>query len=437
MQAESAIFGVELRRLRVEAGYSLGEFATLINYTKGYLSKVEHGKRNPSGDLAQICDTALRADGRLSTLISSGDAETPEVTDFGPDAQMSWSWRTDVDGTSEFIAFDPATFSAGRGPVTAVNWLITPTFRDHVEVGLALPHFRMMFHQLRRLGQLLDPAVVAGPAVAATSALRGMARTARPAHRDDVLRLASRFAEYTGWMAQEAGDNAATLWWTEQAVRLAAAGGDDELAAYALVRQAELALYGGDSLSTVALARRAAEHARSERIQGLAAQREAQGHALLGDRDECRRALDRGVALAAGSAPPDAEDPVLGSVHLPDLSAFVAGWCMDELGSPGEAVTLFGGGLDAIDPQAQRARARYGARLALALAHDGEIEQACAVAESVASTVALIDSATIRSDLLRLSRVLNRWPKNSSVSRTVPLIAASLRTGRVRPEKSH
>ncbi|MCF3172349.1 hypothetical protein IPZ61_03275 [Streptomyces sioyaensis] len=121
-------------------------------------------------------------------------------------------------------------------------------------------------------------------------------------------------------------------------VQLAADGGDDELAAYALVRRAELALYTGDSMATVQLARLAGQQARSARI------RDWQGHALVGDRDACRRALDRGAELTSGAAPPDDADPVLGSIHLPDLTAFVAGWCMHDLGSPAEAVTCSGTG---------------------------------------------------------------------------------------------
>lgn len=180
------------------------------------------------------------------------------------------------------MAFDPASSGGGALPTTIVSWSLAPPLLESGETNSALPYFRNVFDEFRRLGQLFGPSVVAQLCIAATSALRGMAHQAQPAHRDVVLRLASRFAEYTGWMAQEAGSDGASLWWTEQAVQLAADGGDDELAAYALIRRAELALYTGDSVATVQLARRAAQQARSVRIRGLAAQREAQGHALVG-----------------------------------------------------------------------------------------------------------------------------------------------------------
>lgn len=432
MQSIPVGFGAELRRRRTEAGLSLGKLATLICFSKGHLSKIERGVKTPSHDLAQLCDSALNAGGQLSGLISAPGRSADKAPFPEADVGTPWTLRMQAGGESDFGAFDP-TALGGAGPATIVSWSLAPPLLESAETNAALPYFRNLFDEFRRLGQLFGPAVVAQLCIAATSALRGMAHQARPAHRGVVLRLASRFAEYTGWMAQEAGSDAASLWWTEQAVQLAADGGDDELAAYALVRRAELALYTGDSTATVQLARLAGQQARSARIRGLAAQREAQGQALVGDREACRRALDRGAELTSGAAPPDDTDPVLGSVHLPDLTAFVAGWCLHDLGSPAEAVTLLGDGLDAIPAESRRARARYGARLALALANVGEIEQACAIAELVAAHVALIDSATIRADLLRLSRVLNRWPKNPTVRQTLPQLAIGLRTHRIGP----
>lgn len=433
MQRIPVRFGAELRRRRIEAGLSLGELASLICFSKGHLSKIERGVKAPSHDLAQLCDSALHAGGQLGSLISAPERGTTVTPMTEADVGTPWTLRMHAGGESDFVAFDPASPGGGGLPSTIVSWSLAPPLLESGEMNSALPYFRNVFDEFRRLGQLFGPSVVAQLCIAATSALRGIAHQAQPAHRDVVLRLASRFAEYTGWMAQEAGSDAASLWWTEQAVQLAADGGDDELAAYALIRRAELALYTGDSVATVQLARRAAQQARSVRIRGLAAQREAQGHALVGDRDACRRALDRGAELTAGAVPPDGTDPVLGSIHLPDLTAFVAGWCMHDLGSPAEAVTLLGDGLDAIPLESRRARARYGARLALALANVGEIEQACAIAELVASHVALIDSATIRADLLRLSRALNRWPKNPTVRRTLPRLAVGLHTNRTGP----
>ena len=47
-------------------------------------------------------------------------------------------------------------------------------------------------------------------------------RAAPAGSRESALRLAGRYAEFTGWMAQESGDETASLWWTKHAVELAA-----------------------------------------------------------------------------------------------------------------------------------------------------------------------------------------------------------------------
>ncbi|ONI70526.1 transcriptional regulator [Actinosynnema sp. ALI-1.44] len=61
-------FGSELKRLREGAGMSLAAFALAVPASKGYLSKIENGKANVSRDIANACDRALKAGGRLAAL---------------------------------------------------------------------------------------------------------------------------------------------------------------------------------------------------------------------------------------------------------------------------------------------------------------------------------------------------------------------------------
>lgn len=68
--AGSATFGGELRRLRQDAGISLGALAERVHYSKGYLSKVENGTSLPNPSLAALCDEVLRTGGALTALLS-------------------------------------------------------------------------------------------------------------------------------------------------------------------------------------------------------------------------------------------------------------------------------------------------------------------------------------------------------------------------------
>ena len=54
-----SMFGERLRQLRSERGITLGRFATLVHYNKGYLSRIENGQKDPTEALARACDEAL------------------------------------------------------------------------------------------------------------------------------------------------------------------------------------------------------------------------------------------------------------------------------------------------------------------------------------------------------------------------------------------
>ncbi|WP_322770013.1 helix-turn-helix domain-containing protein [Frankia sp. Cr1] len=75
LPGEFSQFGVELRRLREEAHLSQSDLAKKINYSKGYLSKIETGRARPNPDFARRCDEILDTN-RLSELaVSSGSRE--------------------------------------------------------------------------------------------------------------------------------------------------------------------------------------------------------------------------------------------------------------------------------------------------------------------------------------------------------------------------
>src|SRR5258708_5616458 len=68
---DSSPFGRELRRLRTRRGLSLQKLAELVNYTRGYIGKVETGDKPPPAELARRCDDVLEAGGQLVALSTS------------------------------------------------------------------------------------------------------------------------------------------------------------------------------------------------------------------------------------------------------------------------------------------------------------------------------------------------------------------------------
>jgi transcriptional regulator with XRE-family HTH domain len=413
------LFGEELRKRRLEAGLSLTDLSGLVHYSKAQLSKVERGIKAPSRDLARLCDAALGADGALIALSTPTAVDLPAVSASGRVEEENWMMQLSPDGPS---SFGPV----GRREVMSTGVAALMTWRSDgsgpaspaTGVGM-LEASRLLFAHYRRLGQAVEPGLLLPVLIAQTHTLRELSAQSDSRTRHRLLALGSRYAEYVGWLVQETGDERAALWWTQRAVDLAAAGGDQALAGYALVRRALVTLYRDDAEQTVALARRAQSDVLPSRIRGLAAQREAQGHALAGDVGACLRALDRARSLLA--RPNDGDDgPVIGSMHIHDSVGMVTGWCLVDLGRPREASEELDRQLTQVGPVAVRTRVRYGVRHALAYASAGEIDHACALIEPLLDGVAAVRSATVTTDLRRLARVLGRHPDHPAVRRLAP-----------------
>ncbi len=229
-------FGPQLRRLRQEAGLTLTEFSAALNYDKGHLSKVERGERSASLDLARRCDAFLGANGELQRLAVRPDAGSEADATSSP-------WLV---GRREVLA-------AGTGALIDIGLSLGGP--SHSASDPLLPSFRAQFDLLRKLGQSTAPGVLLPLLQTQTRMVVSLASDAPSATRAAALLLASRFAEFTGWMAQEAGDSNTALGWTGEAVQLAHAGGDPHLSSYALVRRALVTLYDGDAAATITLAR--------------------------------------------------------------------------------------------------------------------------------------------------------------------------------------
>ncbi|MFH8408460.1 multiprotein-bridging factor 1 family protein [Streptomyces sp. NPDC018019] len=420
-------FGSELRRRRTAAGWSLIQLAMAVHYSKGHLSKVETGHKRPSPDLARLCDSALRADGALTALVPRPPApEAAAPREPRTDGDV-WIMQWDTDGSVRFAAVDRRkALALGASCLLAVAAGEVQAAAAPADPGL-LDASRTLFDQYRKLGQTSAPGALVPPLIAQTQALRDLAARSRAGARHGFLILASRYAEFAGWMAQEAGNDEAAKWLTNRAVELADAGGDQHLATYALARQALISFYAGDARTTVALAERAAgTTAAPPRIRGLAAQQAAQGHALAGDHDSCMRRLDRARALLATDSS-DPSLPVIGTSNLSDPVSMATGWCLYDLGRPRHAADILDQEVARLPDYSVRNQARYGMRRALSHAAAGEIEHACHLAGELLGPASLVGSATIRADVRRLARLLSRHRSHRAVRELSPQLITALR----------
>lgn len=362
----------------------MGQLAKLIHYSKGYLSKLENDVKPPTPTVARLCDGVLGVGGRLI------EAAAYQAPAFG---------RRQV-----LVA----------GTVLGVGALSWPVPDDQVVAGM-----RTSFEHLRRLGHHTSPMVLLEPLKALQHTVHGLARENAGPVGTGLLRLAARIAEYTGWMSQEAGDEQGALWWTRHASELSRAAGDPDIASYAFVRESGLALYRQDAATTISLAQQAQWiGSAGSRVLALAARREAQGHALAGDRYAAESAFARAAELM-DSAQPDGPYPALGP-SAPDPLELARGWALCDLGLTAKAAAVLGRQLALVPLSARRTRARYGTRRSLAHALSGEVDQSCRTLADTIDDVAHVDSATIRTDLRQLARTLGRWHNHDAVREIYP-----------------
>jgi transcriptional regulator with XRE-family HTH domain len=392
---EPRLFGEELRRKRLTAGLSLAQLAHIVHYSKAQLSKVERGIKTPSRDLARLCDAALDAGGELASLVSPEPASRRQVLAAGALAAPAICLRNSVaSGNAEH--------------------------RDLAGI------FRAQLGHYRKLGQTTDPAILMPVLAWQFTVIQKIAAHTGQRASQPLLVIASRYAEYTGWLVQETGTDFGALRWTRQAIDLANAAGDSDFAAYGLVRHALMTLYRGDAAQTTQLAERAQASTLSPRIRGLAAAREAQGHAIAADYDSTMRALDRASALL-GAATSDAGQPVIGTANLDDPAEMIRGWCLYDLGRPRDAARIIDRQLATIPEGATRAQARFGVRRALAYAAGGDIDYACRLTSGLLDDLLRVRSATIATDLRALARTLGRHQKNPAVRDLSPRLGTALR----------
>lgn len=422
MLEQTRSFGLELRRRRLAAGLSLEQLSQRVHYSKSQLSKVERGLKRPTPELARLCDACLVAEGALADLVPVKPS-LPPPSNPDQDGEV-WLMHLDKDGSSTFQTMTRRSMIAA-GATTALTMragdgLTQPSPAE--AAATVVEASRLLFDQFRRIGQASGPVSVLPALIAQTHSLEQLAVRAGSRTRRALLLIASRYAEYAGWMAQECGKDTTALWWTERAVQLADAGDDSDLATYAYVRHSLISLYRGDISEASQLAERALRSDAPFRVRGLAAQHLAQSAAVAGDYGTCMRSLDRARELLAQDAA-DPTQPVLGTSHIPDVVSMFTGWCLHDLGRPAEAAALLDRETARIPEHAFRTRGRYNVRRALAHAAAGDVDHACEIAAAALPSVRLTGSATVAADLRRLSHTLGRHHSRAAVRALAPDLA--------------
>jgi hypothetical protein len=253
--------------------------------------------------------------------------------------------------------------------------------------------------------------------IAYVDALRHKAETASV--RRDILISLARHAELLSWLHEESYDLRQALFWIDRTAVWAEAGGWTEMVAFTFHRRAQMALnYSDDGNHVVRLSMDAINHPGADaRLRGTASTWLSLGYALIGDRDLSDRAADSSLDyLSAASAQHESPVSFIESTTRSDLVTMRRAHAQILLGRGDEPILSLESRLSEIAAGSPRRLNTNRARLVLAYANAGDLENAVRMFDETQRAVESLPSVWARRELHRAAAVLRRrWPNHPDV----------------------
>ncbi len=278
-------------------------------------------------------------------------------------------------------------------------------------------YFRRLLAEHYTADTMLGPRQLLGPATAQLDVLSKLHRHSRPPTAAALLQVLAQYAEFAGWLHQDAGDLHAATYWSDRATQWAQSAGDQQMVAYLLVRKSNIACLADDRVSVVELAA-AARTMPAElepRLAALAHQQEARGWALADDPDRCSAHLDRAASILESrpQRDPDPSLPVYLHHYGPDTLEEQSASCYRAIGRADEAIAILERKINTMPVDQHRDRGHHMAKLANAVAASAhpEPERAARLGLDSLHIADHTGSARIRRELHTLDTVLTaNWP---------------------------
>jgi len=275
---------------------------------------------------------------------------------------------------------------------------------------------RVSFDYLDAMAQLLDGYARADN-VAGSGHLLGVitqhigqleraALEARNGLREATFSACSRFAEFAGWLCQDAGDLHEAEHWTQRALDYLEVLDDQLWRAYVLMRKAAVAADRKEHSRSVSLAL-AAEQTSSgltPQVQSLVLRQAAISHALADDAVASERAVERALDRVDGLLDPDSPF----AYCTPSYVLMEVGVAAARQRQYDVAADRFASALTGWPAGFERDHGLCLARAALVDAARGNVEGACDLGKQALSVAAVVNSARTRAVLQSLDRRLAR-----------------------------
>ncbi|WP_282779956.1 hypothetical protein [Nocardia sp. CC201C] len=268
-------------------------------------------------------------------------------------------------------------------------------------------HLQLMLTEHVRMDAWAGPRYIIESLRGQLTVVEDLCGKARGEMRASLLEIGARFCEFAGWLFQDSGDLKTALYWTNQAMDYAEELGDTHLISYVLMRKSNILTDAGKAAQGLGLANAALRRwdEITPELRAVALRQLSNAHALFGEKDECRRALDSAMAQVLDADP---DDPGrLAKYCTPSYIEMEAAQSWVLLGEPERAITTYSSGL-ADWPEAQRRdQGLCSARLASAYVRVGELEESMRVATRAVELYQLAPSARSLSVLRDLSKRLS------------------------------
>ncbi|WP_079125055.1 helix-turn-helix domain-containing protein [Streptomyces lushanensis] len=428
-------FGAELRHWRGQRGLTQDQLGALVHVSGDLIAKIEKAARACTPGLAEALDAALETGGVLGRalvrVLAEADNRTADVDSAAGTGRHDGSQLPDeamlgpADGNEVRVPcrtaegrivivtmprrallrerFAGAAFLAAGAPSGP-----TPHSTAFVPDNHPVQHLRQLRRTLVECDNLLGPRLVIETVGDHIGLIQRLRAEASGADRRALLQVQAEYAEFCGWLHQDAGDHQAARHWSDRALDWAHATGEAELVTYVMVRKAQLAGDMRDPTEAVDLAE-AAQHLapRHSRLQAMGAIYRAHGHALQGDSTACQRAYDTALKLVSdlNDDTPRRRGGWLNATYVQAQHAH----SMSVLGHHSVAAEGFAQVIRAIPPTYRRDRGVYLSRASVAHARSGDPRQAAVVGLRALPIAAETGSARILSELSTLDMDLQRW----------------------------
>ncbi|WP_330179629.1 hypothetical protein OHB26_24680 [Nocardia sp. NBC_01503] len=290
--------------------------------------------------------------------------------------------------------------------LTIVRSGIIPLASDEIDPAF-VEHLQFLLAEHVRMDALTGPRYILDALRGELTVVEELCGKARGNLREPLLKVGARFSEFAGWLFQDSGDLKAAMYWTNQAMDYAEELGDTHLTSYVLMRKSNIATDRGYAAKGLGLANAALRRWDdiTPELRAVALRQLANAHAMTGEVDDCRRALDSAMVQALEIYPDRPGN--LAKYCTPSYIEMEAAHSWVRLGQPGRAIETYASGLADWPASQRRDQGLCSARMAAACLGAGQFEEATRMAVQATKLFRLAPSARSLAVLQDVSKRAN------------------------------